>query len=136
MAKKFFYVCMGMLALVAAAGVGFNAARAQVGGPTYFAGVGGASAEVVGRNLLFLSTGLSNPIPTPFPEPVPGSSDIVSVLVYNAGYGVPATTVVLANGDTYHWNGAQPRWDLVGSFGGTPVQTLSRTWGQVKSRYR
>jgi hypothetical protein len=133
MAKKFFYVCMGVLALVAAVGAGFNSARAQIGGPLHFAGVGGASAQVVGRALLVLSTAM--PSPTPFPEPVPGTSDIVSVLVYNAGYAVPATTVVLANGDTYHWSGNVPGWVLVGSFSG-PTQLQSTSWGQLKARYR
>jgi hypothetical protein len=101
---------MGVLALVAAASVGFDSARAQVGGPVYFAGVGGASAAVVGRNLMILST--SVPTPTPFPQPVPGTADIASVLVYNAGFGPAATTVVLANGDVYHWSGVSGRWEL------------------------
>jgi hypothetical protein len=66
---------------------------------------------------------------------VPGTSDIVSVLVYNAGYMPPATTVVLANGDTYHWSGAVAAWELVGSLSGT-TQARSTSWGEVKARYR
>jgi hypothetical protein len=133
MAKRFFYVCGGVLALVAAAGIGFNSARAQIGGPIYFAGVGGASAAVVGRTLLVLTD--SQPSPTPFPVPVPGTSDIVSVHVYNAGYMPPATTVVLASGETYHWSGAVAGWTLVGSLSG-PTQVRSTSWGEMKARYR
>jgi hypothetical protein len=133
MAKSFFYVCAGVLALVVAAGLGFNSGNAQASGPVYFAGVGGASAAVVGRTLTILST--AEPTPTPFPAPVPGTSDIVSVLVYNAGYMPPATTVVLANGDVYHWSGAVPGWALVGSYSGA-TPSRSTTWSELKSRYR
>jgi hypothetical protein len=133
MAKRFFYVCAGILALAVAGGIGFNSARAQIGGPLYFAGVGGASAAVVGRTLLVLTN--SMPSPTSFPVPVPGTSEIVSVLVYNAGYMPPATTVVLANGDTYHWSGAVAAWELVGSFSG-PTPSRSTSWGELKARYR
>jgi hypothetical protein len=133
MAKRFFYVCLGVLALAVAGSIGFSSARAQIGGPLYFAGVGGASAAVVGRTLLVLTN--SGPSPTPFPVPVPGTSAIVSVLVYNAGYMPPATTVVLANGDVYHWSGAVPAWALVGSYSGaTPSRSTS--WSELKSRYR
>lgn len=134
MAKRFFYVCMGLLALVAAAGVGFGGARAQVGGPTYFAGAGGASAAVVGRTILVITNQGPNPIP--LPEPVPGSADIASVLVYNPGHYPPSTTVVLTNGDVYNRDGPTATWVLVGTYGGSPIPTRSESWGQLKARYR
>lgn len=133
MAKKFFYVCAGLLALVLAAAVGYSAARAQTGGPIYYAGVGGACVTTVGRTLYFVSS--SSFTPSAYPEPVPGGAEIVSMHVYNAGYTEPACTVALANGEVYHWSGAIRHWYLAGSFAGT-TQAKASSWGSLKSQSR
>jgi hypothetical protein len=133
MAKKFFYVCAGLLSIALSFAVGFSMAQAQSGSVTYFAGVGGASAAVSGRAVYYMSNGVRTP--TLFPAPVPGSADVVSVLVYNGGYSVPATTVILADGDVYHWSGVEQSWALMGSYGGT-TGAASVTMGSLKAKYR
>ncbi|HXJ69440.1 MAG TPA: hypothetical protein VNM39_11080 [Verrucomicrobiae bacterium] len=134
MARKFFYVCMGLLCVCAALGVGFRAARAQNSGVRYFAGVGGASAAVIGRTILVITN--QGPTASPFPDAVPGSADIASVLVFNAGYVPPSTTVVLVNGDVYYRDGGAATWSFMGTYGGSPIPAREESWGQLKSRYR
>lgn len=134
MAKTFFFVCGGLFFLTLAAAVAFRPGAAQSGGPTYYAGVGGAAAMVVGRDLYFLSNAYPNAMP--YPDPVPGSADISDVHVYNAGYGLPpATTVVLTDGAVYHWSGAVRSWQLMGTFAG-PTSATSRSWGSLKTSSR
>jgi len=133
-ARKFFYMCAGLLCLCVLLGFGFRAVRAQTANVGYFAGTGGAAAAVVGRTIVIITNQGPNPIP--FPEPVPGSADIASVLIYNPGNYPPSTTVVLTNGDVYNRDGPTATWALVGTFGGSPIPTKDESWGQLKARYR
>ena len=131
--KGFLCVCVGLIGLIVSVVTCFTSAKAQGSDPVYFAGVGGASAEVIGRTVYYLTD--STPTPTAFPDPLPGSADIASVLVHNAGFAVPATTVVLSNGDVYHRSGIVDAWTFVGTFGGaTAVRPASL--GTLKARYR
>lgn len=70
-----------------------------------------------------------------YPEPAPGGAEIVPIHPYNAGYGIPACTVVLADGGTYHWSGTVHHWALAGVVSGT-TQGRASSWGQMKSQFR
>lgn len=132
MAKRILYVCAGLLLLGAGYVAGTVPAGAQVANSQYFAGVGGASAALTGRTLCYMSPA-TGWMARQFPVQVPGSAAVVSVLVYNAGYDPPATTVVLEGGDVYHFNGTT--WAMVGSYSGTTSSHLG-SWGALKAGAR
>lgn len=101
MAKRFFYVCAGLLMLAIAYQLGVRAAGAQGGlelsvadiDPTYST-VGG----IVDRTLVggYFGNGFYEPVFVSS-QPVPGTSPIVGVDSY-------VGRVVLANGDFYQWH--------------------------------
>ena len=134
MAKRFLYVCAGTLLLALAGVINVRPGVAQSVGQVYFAGVGGAAAFVSGHNVYYVSTAAAHV--TPFPEQVPGGAGIVSVLVYNAGFDPPATTVVLADGSVYNWNGFPQGWTFMGSLAGGATSVRSMSWGQLKALRR
>ena len=134
MAKRFLYVCVGTLLLALAVAISVRPGMAQSAGQVYFAGVGGAAAFVSGHNVYYVSSAAAHV--TAFPEQVPGGAGIVSVLVYNAGYDPPATTVVLADGSVYHWSGVSQGWTFVGSLTGGATSVRSMSWGQLKALRR
>jgi hypothetical protein len=129
-----FYVLAGALLLAAGVAVDARLGAAQSQGQVYFAGDGGAAASVSGHTVYYVSN--AAPHATPFPQPVPGAEAIVSVHVYNAGFDPPATTVVLADGSVYNWNGVPQGWALMGTLGSGAVPVRAMSWGKLKALAR
>ena len=132
MARKFFYVCAGMLMLALSYHLGASTSSAQGG-----AVIEGGSIQTVQDNTFPRATACVNRIwrwmgesggaPIEYPFPVPGTSRIVAT--------DPNGLVLLENGDWY--KGSSGGWTLIGNLaGGGPTQALRESWGQVKSRYR
>jgi hypothetical protein len=127
MARKFFYVCAGMLMLALSYYFGASTAGAQSGGAIECAGIanGEAATAVIGRYVYFMSR--SEPVRLYATSPVPGTSPVIAC---------DRGMVVLENGEVWFWYSAGgAEWGLVGSFSGGPVPALRETWGQVKARY-
>ena len=135
MARRFFYICAGMLMLALSYGLGSRQAAAQVGGQVSVGEIDHyhefGMVAVVGR-ILYQAT-VRGPISNVSASaPVPGSSPIVAVESQG-----PAA--MLANGDVYAGTGNVPctSWTYIGNMliGGTPTPALHESWGQLKSRY-
>ena len=133
MARKFFYVCAGILMLALSYHFGATAATAQavgVDGPA-IAWVDNSIdgpirvSGVVNRIFYVLrNSGASVSIP----DPIPGTARVIA--------SDPAcTAVLLENGDVYSRSGG-PGWTLMGNlYGGGPVPALHESWGSLKARY-
>ena len=120
MARKFFYVCAGMLMLALAYHLGASTAGAQV-----------SQFRVLDPNLMYVETGgqiyaltaQGWVVPSSFP-PVPMSSLL-------AGHGPYITT-----GGTGWWlDGYQNVWNSF-PLPGSPTPAMHESWGHVKARYR
>jgi len=139
MARKFFYVCAGMLMLALAYHLGATQANAQLGSITAVGIEQGRVAMAVGRTVY----GFEAP-----PNSPPGSGQLVGVLggvprvspIVGCAYTQGTMWAVLENGDVY-WAcvlGCTPQgWIYSGNAlgGSPPVPTASESWGQLKSRY-
>src|SRR6266849_9842034 len=98
MARKFFYVCAGMLMLALAYHLGVTTAEAQLG-VIEGASVGsGIPSAAIGRTLY---TGYGG---TPVPVPIPGTSRVLATSSTNQGH------VLLESGDVYNWQGQNNGW--------------------------
>jgi len=131
MAKKFFYVCAGLLMLALSYHLGANTATAQGGtviegaSLQFVAGApeGNRASACVNRIWRWMGPG---GVPREFPVPVPGSSRIVAT--------DPWQNVLLENGDWFQYSGGA--WAYMGNLaGGSPTPAMRETWGQVKARY-
>ena len=138
MAKKFFYVCGGLLMLALAYHVGATDGEAQGGGAldaAFISACGDVSA-VSGRTIMF-SGGSTSYLPYVHPYPVPGSAAVVSCAY--AGCTSGGFYAVLATGEIYLSAGDTRNpgpWTYIGSALGAPTAGRGATWGQVKARYR
>jgi hypothetical protein len=137
-AKRFFYVCAGILCLALAYHLGARRAGAQ--GPvsvTTAYGWRGSSnspgnyAAVVERTVYLLDNGGHYQIG----PPVPGTAPIVAV-GGDQGNTVNNVTVVLGNGDAYACGLSEATWHFEGNIIGVTVPAAQQTWGGVKARYR
>ena len=119
-AKRFFFVCAGLLCLAITYHLGARNAGAHE--PSFMDcasfGDGYSPVAVVDRQL-FYSDGRR------IGDPVPGTSPVVAC---------GANGVVLANGEAWRWGGSG--WYLMGTFPGGPVPTKVETIGRLKARYR
>ncbi len=140
MARKFFFVCAGLLCLAIAYDVGVKNATAQTGL------VDGAHVENDGPSLDLTAaigrqfyrwrwdivSGQITPGPvTVFAAPIPGTAQVVST--FSDYYG--RFVAVLGNGDTYYVDDGSS-WKLAGNFAGSPTPAQKASWGHVKARYR
>ena len=129
-ARRFFFVCVGVLMLAVALHLGHTSAAAQIG-PT----VEGANIQsipgvaypratgCIGRTFYWIGeNGASHAVPVP----VPGTRHILSTDPYE--------TVLLENGDWLKFDGSA--WVLVGNLVGGPIAATRTTWGELKTRYR
>jgi hypothetical protein len=122
-ARSFFFVCLGLLCIVAAYHLGARNAGAQAGEPV----VGGiylpnsVFSAVVGRTLYVKDLRVVAGIPGTSPV-VACSSDLVT------------GEVMLENGDCYRQDGAGP-WNYAGNVFGGATATQGATWGQLKAKY-
>lgn len=134
MAKKFFYVCAGLLCLVAAYQLGVSSARAQVQNTVWYAERSSTAVGVaVGRVLHFMSiadgTGQGRTSSLP---PVPGSEEIVAFTgtVDNEGFAV------LANGDVWAKRNDSGSWIYIGNLMSGATAVRSTSWGALKVEAR
>ena len=130
LAKRFFYVCAGILCLALAYHLGAVSATAQSG-----ASVEGASIESFQLNAFPRATACVNRLwrwmeengaPRVNLVPVPGTERIVATDPYGS--------VMLENGDWLQFDGSS--WVLVGNLVGAPTPASQGTWGSLKTRYR
>ena len=126
MAKRFFYVCLGLLAIVLSYHVGARDARGQ---GTFFRLIG-INAAIVGNTAYLLD--ITNPTygwkqmpysgadlpPVPVASLVSFESDIA---ITDSGEG---------------WIRNADAWVSLGFLPGSPQPTRQATWGAVKARYR
>ena len=125
MARKFCYICAGMLMLALSYHVGANTATAQVAGTFECASYSGNAAwAVAGHHLYFLN----NSHPAAFVDygPLPNATRAVAC---------GPLGVVLEDGSV--WQSITGEWLQFGQFPFSgPVPTQQQSWGQLKSRYR
>jgi len=130
MARRFFFICAGLLCLAIAFQFGAVSGHAQTG-----VAVEGASIESVQDNTFPRATGCvsrffywigDNGATHQLPVPVPGRERIVATDPYE--------TVLLENGDWLKFDGMA--WVLIGNLTGGATATHSETWGRLKARYR
>jgi hypothetical protein len=140
-ARKFFYVCAGLLCLVLTYQVGARNASAQAGGliesPASFNyhPLTGYTVSFVTNRQLYTSVWLPNSqwqVPAQTAGgPIPGSSPVVALM---AAGGPSGATVLLANGDLYRMGNS---WEYQGNLlGGAPTPAVRESFGQLKARYR
>ncbi len=130
LARRFFYVCAGLLCLALAFHFGQVAALAQVGATIEGASIESTQSPTFPRatacvNRFWTWMG-ENGILNPTSVPVPGSLRILATDPYG--------TVVLENGDWLRFDGAS--WVLIGNLVGGATGTQSGTLGQLKAPYR
>ena len=125
MARKFFYVCAGLLCLALAYHLGARSATGQTTAVIEGVSVSndGLSAAVNGSYIKFdANTGA---VYVSYPLPVTGH-------VLEASW----STVVYENGDVYVYQGSPGAWVLKGNLARGPTPAKAETWGSVKARYR
>ena len=135
MARKFFYVCGGLLMLALAFHAGAHSAGAQSGtamDAAGFSGSNGYPAVVINRKLYY-SQFVAGSVTLLNTAPIPGSAQVVAC--FGVGGAAALGTVILDNGEV--WQTITNRWSLVTTFPvAGPVPTTTSSWGQVKARYR
>ncbi len=133
MAKKFFYVCAGLLLLVAAYSTGASRAVAQIQNTIWYANrIDATTGVVTGRSIRFLYT---QPGPTfgrtATLPPVPGTPEIVCFSGTIDGEG----QAILADGSVYSKTN-ESSWFYVGNLLSGATAAPSTSWGSIKARYR
>jgi hypothetical protein len=129
MAKRFMYVCIGLLALAAAFQIGARSASAQLSGTITAAGFsycgGNCAFAIVNRHIY----GTMNPITT---DPVPGTDPVIAV-----GAGAQGgAQIMLANGDVYFTEQGFHTWTFLENVLGGATPAHATSWGQLKTTYR
>ncbi len=134
MAKRFFYVCAGLLCLAMSYHLGARSAGAQVAGSlvagSYEPDTSPCGVDASG-NLWILERN-SGEVYGPYA--LPHSGDVVAVTAsYTPGsfFG----TLLYTNGDAYHHENGQD-WQYVGNVLARPTASRQSTWGLMKARYR
>ena len=129
-AKRFFYVCAGLLCLALAYHLGARSAGAQLGATIEGAGIDRGTASVAVNRVVYRA-GTSGGIgQMACGTPVPGTSPILATSAYQEVWAITA------DGKGYVDSGACS-WRLAADFGalGT-VPVEGQSWGSVKARYR
>jgi len=135
-AKRFFYVCAGLLCLALAYHLGARSATAQASSGVECANVNefqNTTCAVIGRLFYWQPRDIDPPLPYT-PTPVPGTSPIVACGIDSR----PDAIVLLANGEVWQCSNYQSNsWVLVATYpAGAPTPATQETWGGVKARYR
>lgn len=126
MAKRFFYVCAGLLCLALTYHLGARRSSAQAGLGIEGGNLGTWNTCAVGRTFYYQVGGLF------VPEPIPGTDRVVAT-------GGAPVRVMLENGDVYVYPGdpsGGSSWQFVGNMIGSPISVEPSSWGSVKARYR
>jgi hypothetical protein len=134
MAKKFFYVCAGLMMLAAAYHLGASTASGQATQLQWSANVNQWTCAVaMGRTIHVAQAGaMGDVLP-----PVPGSAEIVAL---DATPNPAQAVVVLADGTCWSYgngpSGGPSSWTpfVYGLSGATPV--IRQSFGALKARYR
>lgn len=124
MAKKFFYVCAGLMCLGLAFHLGAGTAHGQFATADASMIDGNGAAAVIGRQVSYFGFGNA---PVHIPEPVPGSSRVMA-----CNY----TLVLLENGDAYEYMRDSGVWVFRGTLGLGPTPTTQSSWGALKANSR
>jgi hypothetical protein len=133
-AKAFFFVCLGLLCIVAAYHLGASSAGAQVGAAIQGLEVGPGGVITFVRSGVFYSSPNGRAGPYPTPAPVPGGSPVMATAA--GGDGVQGM-VVLEDGSVYGYDGIYSgTWQLLSNILGNATAAAQPTWGQLKSQYR
>ena len=123
-AKRFFYVCAGILCLALAYHFGARSATAQASGYDCAGVNGSAAAAVINRELWHIEA-LGSRLQRLQGGPVPGTARVVACGING---------VVLENGEAWRNFGG---WEFLGTFPFSgPTPSTQETWGGVKARYR
>jgi hypothetical protein len=135
MARKFFYVCAGVLMLVVAYQFGVTAAHGQAGGTVTDAEDPGLGSYVVtSSGAVYLSGYTSYLAVAPhwsLVGTIPESSPIVRIT--SAGDGI--AHAFAENGNFYVSPDGGKTWSLHGNVFGGATPALHESWGSLKSRY-
>jgi hypothetical protein len=126
MAKRFFYVCAGLLCLALTYHAGARNATAQAPAECFGIDSERGAAVVVGRMMYVRPLSPFTSPPT-IPQPVPGTEAVIACAPFSA---------LLANGDVYHWTGEPTGWTYSGSVYPLATSAEQSSWGSVKARYR
>ena len=128
-AKRFFYVCAGLLCLAFAYHLGSAGAAAQ--GGSIFEGCtvtgDGRFTGALSRTVYRYAGGVGY---AAYAQLIPGSASVTAVV---EGYAL------LENGDMYQWSTSDPgfgQWQYVGNLAGAPTPAQPATFGSVKARWR
>jgi hypothetical protein len=132
MARRFFYVCAGLLMLAIAYHLGATSATAQasavIGGIGCSPGSLTPNISLVVNRVVYRGTGnqyafqMLPPLP-----PIPGTSPVVALDASCCGFAL------LENGDV--WAGGGPTWSYVGNVLSGATTAAQKSWGQVKAKY-
>ena len=136
MARKFLYVCVGLLSLVVAHHFGAINASAQGSASGWFVTTNGTTAAVLmGRTITILSWAPDDgPVSAP---PIPGAAQVVAFDAARA-YGGLYASAVLADGSVYILRGdSGPSWTRVnGNLLGGATPATAESWGALKLKAR
>jgi hypothetical protein len=141
MAKRFFYVCVGALALVLAYHLGANRAEGQsamIEGANISDDYGDATAVVGGTLRVVHGLYGGNSLPA---GPIPPVPAVGRVIATSAPHGAPFS-IILDNGDVYDYITYDPNlgdisvWRLRGNLAAGPTPVQPTTFGAIKAKYR
>ena len=134
-AKRFFYVCAGLLCLALVYHLGAMNASAQAGGPFVVGSFDPDSDPLVidSAGQMWMMGRANNPGVRVGPVPLPKSGTVLEATC-SVVAGSFDGYVLYADGDAYMFNRTQ--WIFLGNVVGGPTPSTRETWGTVKSRYR
>jgi len=142
MAKKFFYVCAGVLALALAIQLGARVASGQAGGLLVTGGVAGTRGELHASGVdasgnIWVGNIFGGGTAGPIAPPKPGRIVAVEADDVSISGGQPSEIAILyEDGDVYLWYGGPPWQFMTNILTNSPVTATQKSWGQVKDRYR
>ena len=140
MARKFFYVCAGMLMLALAYHLGASTAHGQGAGSVLDADDPGLGSYVVtSSGRVYFALYGTNLAPAPRWTPKGTILSVAPIVrIQGAGTGPTGIDVVHAfdaDGNFYVSADGGATWVRRGNVFGAPTPALNSSWGQVKARY-
>lgn len=139
MARKFFFVCFGLLCLSLAYQIGASRAVAQGSGEVVGGMLSGLTNSLCvatsdGRIYQRAHTGAMEP--WTLTRAVPVSSPVTAIAVLSTASGTPDFVLMCENGTVYDCEGTAGPIAVSNVFAGGPVSSPSTSWGSLKARYR
>jgi hypothetical protein len=128
MAKKFFYVCAGLLCLALSFQFGAQSAVGQSTPVIEAVDCGSGTVSAIVNGVWEQVDPTTGAIRQSAPVPVAGQ-----VIATGSSYGV----IVYENGDIYQWGGGPiAGWTRTGNLVSGPTPAKAESFGSVKARYR